>query len=465
MQRLLNRLNLDKWIKYGIAAILIAVPLYPKFPLIQVPGIYVSIRIEDFLILIVSILWFIKVFPNLKTLWNDRIVRAIVLFLVVALLATISGIVFLHTITPVVGILQWGRRVEYFMGFFIAISSIKSQKDVEFFVKCIGIVLILVFLFGVGQKYFGWPVITTQNSEYSKGIALRYVAGGHLASTFAGHYDLATYVILTSPIFVALFFATKETLQKMFGGMDTRIMRGVIFFIIATSFWLMVNAASRISAVSYVLSLTITLFLIRKYKYIPIVVIITVIFAFATSNLFDRYLNIFDVVRKKLMGLIPTAYAQSPVSTLPDSTPVPAPVGLEDRSTSIRLAVEWPRAIRAFLKNPLLGTGYGSTTLATDNDYLRILGELGILGIISTFFVYFRITRELIAKSWPKGILSKKEINFKTVYLAGIIGVIPGILLNAVFIDVFEASKFAIPFWLMIGFGIVLLYEKNNETA
>src|SRR5258708_1045093 len=335
MQKHLKKLDIDKLIRYGIAAILIAVPLYPKFPFLQVPGIYVSIRIEDFLILIVTILWISKNVSNLKNLWRSKIVRAMVLFLATALLATASGIFFLHTATPIVGILEWGRRVEYLVGFVIAITTIKSQKDIEFYVKCVGIVLIIVFIYGFGQKYFAWPVITTQNSEYSKGIALRYVPGGHLASTFAGHYDLAAYMILTSPIFVGMFFVVKKSWEKV----------GILFIIII-SFWLMVNAASRTSTFSYVISLTVTLVLLRKYRYIPLVVVVTGIFAFATSNLFDRYLNIFDVVRKKLMGLIPTAYAQSPVSQLPVSTPVPAPIGLEDRSTSIRLAVEWPRAIQ-----------------------------------------------------------------------------------------------------------------------
>ncbi len=459
----MRKINLDIIIRYGIAAILMAVPLYPKFPFINVPGTYVSIRIEDFLILIVSVLWFIKNNYSLLKLWKNPVIRAIVIFLITSLLATLSGIFFLHTATSLVAILEWARRGEYLIGFFIAFSSIKSQKDVEFYVKCIGIVLILVFLFGLGQKYLSWPVITTQNSEYSKGIALRYVAGGHLASTFAGHYDLATYVILTSPIFVALLFASKETLKKMFGNIDQKIIRGIIFFIIAISFWLMVNAASRISAVSYVLAVSITLFIIRKYKYIPLIAVITLIFAFSTSNLFDRYLNIFEVIKHKLLGLIPTAYAQS--SKLPEATAAPAPVGLEDRSTSIRLAVEWPRAIRAFLKNPLLGTGYSSTTLATDNDYLRALGETGILGFISIFFVFFRVIKGLITKSWLKGIFAKKEIDFRTIYLAGIIGAIPGLLLNAVFIDIFEASKFAIPFWILVGFAVAILYhEKNYKT-
>ncbi|HSW98123.1 MAG TPA: hypothetical protein VLF89_09935, partial [Candidatus Saccharimonadales bacterium] len=183
--------KLDRVIKYGIAAILIAVAIYPKFPFLNVPGIYVSIRVEDFLILSVTLVWLARNYASLAGLWKNPIIRAVTLFLIVTFLATFVGIVFLHTATFLVAMLQWGRRVEYLMGFIIGLTSIKSIKDIQFYVKCIVIVLLIVFAFGLGQKYFGAPVITTQNEEYSKGIALRYVPGTQLVSTFAGHYDLA----------------------------------------------------------------------------------------------------------------------------------------------------------------------------------------------------------------------------------------------------------------------------------
>lgn len=450
MLKHIKQFNLDTIIKYGIAAILIAVPLYPKFPFLNVPGIYVSIRIEDFLILAVSILWFINNISTILKLFENRLIRVIVLFLLTTLLATLSGILFLRTATSLIGLLEWARRVEYLIGFVIAFTSIKSIKDVEFYIKCIGIVLVIVFIFGVGQKYFNFPVITTQNSEYSKGIALRYLSGTQLVSTFAGHYDLAGYVLLTSPIFVSMLFMKKISLK----------VKGIIFVVIAMSFWLMVNAASRTTTLSYVLAVSIALIILRKYKYVPIVVVITTIFAFSTSNLFDRYLNIINVIKSKLMGLMPTAYAQD---IGPTPTPAPPAPYVQDLSTAIRLNVEWPRAIRAFLKNPLLGTGYSSTTLATDNDYLRSLAETGLLGFVSLFFVFFRMLQELTVRSWPKGLFSKKEIDFRAVFLAGIIGAIPGILLNAVFIDIFEASKFAIPFWILAGFAIALVTRNVYE--
>ena len=64
MLKRLQKLDLDKIIRYGIAAIMLAVPLYQKFPFINIPGTYVSVRIEDFLVFVVFLAWIIKNLPN-----------------------------------------------------------------------------------------------------------------------------------------------------------------------------------------------------------------------------------------------------------------------------------------------------------------------------------------------------------------------------------------------------------------
>ena len=139
-------------------------------------------------------------------------------------------------------------------------------------------------------------------------------------------------------------------------------------------------------------------------------------------------------------------------------TPTPVPV-FEDRSTNIRLNVEWPRAIRAFAKNPFLGTGYSSITLATDNDYLRLLGEVGALGFLAFFLIFGKIS-EVLAKVLP---FDRHFEGIELAFIVGTVGAMLGIFLNAMFIDVFEASKFAIIFWLLIGFTISLTKYAKNE--
>ena len=53
--------KLNAILKYVSAAILLAVPLYPKFPLIAVSGTYVSVRLEDWLLLLTALTIFFSV--------------------------------------------------------------------------------------------------------------------------------------------------------------------------------------------------------------------------------------------------------------------------------------------------------------------------------------------------------------------------------------------------------------------
>jgi len=128
----------------------------------------------------------------------------------------------------------------------------------------------------------------------------------------------------------------------------------------------------------------------------------------------------------------------------------------EDRSISIRLNVEWPRSLRALRKNPILGTGYSSITLATDNDYLRMLGETGIFGFFSFFLMFGSVLIAIFSKAIKSGWDS-----IEGVFLYGALAAIPGVLLNMVFIDILEASKFAIVFWLILGSAVGL--AKNEK--
>jgi hypothetical protein len=455
--------NILKWV---VASVIIIIPLYPKFPFIKIPGTYVSIRIEDFLILVLFIVWLSTLNRiKIKYFFTDKVYIAILLFWVVTLISTLSGIFLTKTVVSGIGVLNWARRVEYMIMFFIgndsiSINNVKNKTNLSFYIKCLIIVILFVFLFGLGQKYLNWPVITTQNSEYSQGVALRYTPGGHLISTFAGHYDLAAFIILVSPLFYLLLFYKKSNeafLEDPFKNL-------LLLISIISGFWLLVNAASRISIVSYLISVSLSLVLIRKYKYIPLVLIISLIFISYSTNLISRYSRIFDVTIEKITGKPSLMYVMPEIEVkaqeqipafveMSAPTPTPPPV-FEDRSTSIRLNVEWPRALRAFTKNPIIGTGFSSITLATDNDYLRMIGEVGLLGLISFLLILVRIF-----KSFLKSFKPKRPLTLERVFLIGVMSMLPGIFLNAFFIDIFEASKFAIILWLILG----MAYEISNR--
>lgn len=128
-----------------------------------------------------------------------------------------------------------------------------------------------------------------------------------------------------------------------------------------------------------------------------------------------------------------------------------------DLSFTTRFQGEWPHAIEAFKRNLMLGSGYGSVSLAVDNNYLRILGEIGLLGFAS-FIALFVATGIYIKKALPN-VDSKVLKSFVLGFSAGLIG----LALNAALIDVFEASKIAFLMWLLIGVvvGALSFYQES----
>lgn len=424
-------------VKYLVTALMIFIPLYIKFPLFKIPGTYVSIRMEDFLIGITFITLLTIYLKDFTKFFKNNISKSILLFWLIGLISLLSGIFVTETVGDIIGVLHWLRRIEYMILFFagyIYIKNSKREDSILYLIKVLLLVNLFIFLYGIGQRYLGFPVIVTQNEEYSKGIALRWINGAHINSTFAGHYDLASYLLLTMSIFINLFFLVKNNMTKIILGVS-----------LALSYWLIAMAASRISIVSLLISIGIGLILIKKYKEIIFIFIISFIIFGFSPILKARYIRLFDVVKEKVTS-IGVVFAQS--------TEV-----FEDRSTSIRLNVEWPRAIRSLSKNPILGTGYSSISLATDNDYLRVLGEVGVLGF-SAFLLIFLHIYKLIVRSFRR--LEKLDI-YEKAFVTGFVGGIVGTLTNAMFIDIFEASKFATIFWLFMGITTTKLLQTHNE--
>jgi O-antigen ligase len=135
-------------------------------------------------------------------------------------------------------------------------------------------------------------------------------------------------------------------------------------------------------------------------------------------------------------------------------------------STAIRLDALWPNAIKGFLSNPLLGSGYATLNKetayhfteaeSTDNNFLRTLGETGLLGFIS-FYGVVSLAIYLAFK------LYRIKKDYVSAISVGFIGASLGLLLNATYIDVFAASKVAFTYWALTGVVMALFYLENNQ--
>ncbi len=137
-------------------------------------------------------------------------------------------------------------------------------------------------------------------------------------------------------------------------------------------------------------------------------------------------------------------------------------------SMGIRLDVLWPNAIAGLRRNPLLGSGYSTLVKAnvgdftyaesTDNDYLRMLGETGILGTLA----FLAILWVALSTAWK--VFKRSIVPFDLVLSVGFIGATVALLINATYIDIFESSKVVYTFWILVAL-IMRRYDMHYKKA
>ena len=516
-------------LKIGIAFLLIFIPLYPKFPSIQIAHTWVYIRLEDFFILFIVAMWLLQlVFKRVKL--PPKVWIPFIFYLGIALLSLIFSLVFiaphLANFFPSVAVLYYIRHIEYLSLFFVAFSTIKSKKDLRDYLIIFSVAVLAFSLYAFGQHFYlnlwhafpkffekfsyCFPSFQTGNEEFAKGIPLCLPEGARTNSTFAGHYDLAAYLVLIIPIFASIFLLVKKISHKILTLILTIIGVMVLIF-----------TASRVSFVAYLFGLTAAFIFLKKKKFIiPFYVLSIVLLLIFSSSTAKRFLETFRLasvvtnnqgqvvgelpsdlknkVSKNIIENIPTqnlpagsGYFGLPQLNAPQKTNQAAvqhalsieeakrlklenggveistisgtflikKVLVYDISFTTRFQAEWPNAWNAMLRNPLLGSGFATITLAADNNYLRILGETGLLGMaafLSVFFILALVLKQVLPAVTDK--LSKA-------YMLGLAGGILGLFFNAILIDVFEASKVAETLWILLGIaaGTAFLYKKEFE--
>ena len=214
---------INKFLKYLFPALVLLlmlfIPLYPKLPLIDVKNTWVYVRVEDFLVLFVLVAWFVMLVKKKVTL-KTPLTIPIMCFWIVGALVTIHGVVIIFPqikdVFPNVALLEYLRHIEYLSLFFVAVAAVKSKNFVFASIWTVIVTLLGVIIYGFGQKYFSFPAYLTMNEEYAKGIPILISQQNRVSSTFAGHYDLAAYLVLIIPIVVSLFFGFKNIFIKIF---------------------------------------------------------------------------------------------------------------------------------------------------------------------------------------------------------------------------------------------------------
>jgi hypothetical protein len=215
------------------------IPLYPKLPLKLIEYTYIAVRLDDIYVGFVVAVFFIQLLRGKVKI--DRYFLILFITFWAAVFASFAVGYFLqHTLRQQlfqIGLLHSGRRVQYMIFFFIGFTTVKKKEDLLFYVRLIFIVLLLVTLYGMGQKFLGWPAIQTMNPAFARGALLYLTPEARISSTFGGHYDLAAYLVLLIPFVVAMYFYSKN----------------IFYYVVAfLSIFALTLTASRISFIAYI---------------------------------------------------------------------------------------------------------------------------------------------------------------------------------------------------------------------
>ena len=492
--------KLFTWLDSNILKMLLVgyiffIPLFPKLPFQGVNYTYIAIRFEDLLVAFIYFVFLIQLLRRKVTL-NTSYLVLFILFWISVFISFYLGFFVQHTVVIMnVGFLNALRRIEYMSIFFVFASMVKTKKDFIFYLRFILSTIIIVTIYGLGQKYLGWPAVQTMNPEYAKGYILILDSWARISSTFGGHYDLSAFLLFFMPLLLALTIKVNKWFY--------------IIFLLALSN--LVLAGSRVTYGAYVMSTFPFLLFYRKWKLLLITIIATIGLTSISTNLTQRInrtfqtkqiyidkttgqttvprrlqvddlpvgdyiidkngansravdvgsgaitinskdakevrLNLLDNIRNdaKKAGKVLTAAEENRLLEEAFSNMKVASAVIPDISVATRLQVEWPRAIMAFIKYPVFGKGPSSITEATDNDYLRWLGEFGIVG--TSIFIF------ILGKLFLSLFFAAKNSKTDQLIIAGILAGYFGLLINAVMIDIFEASKVAFIFWMVMGMG------------
>jgi len=520
MARLLRWLD-DNLLPILAGFLLIFIPLYPKLPLFDVlPGYIVRVRFEDFLVFFTILIWLLWIIRGKTKLTENPLIKPIAAYLLVGLLSMVSAVFIVQTVPNELlhiqkMVLHFLRRIEYFSLFFIFYSSIKTLRQVKIYMGLLIATIIGVAIYGFGQKYLYWPAFSTMNREFSKGWMLYLTAHARVLSTFGGHYDLAAFTMMALVFLWSLFFGLKNWFWKV-----------GIFIVLSAAFWTLILTASRTSFIAYLIGLSIMFFFYAYKKGLKwtisrwlAVTLVSIIVMLSFGDLSERFTKLLKI-DERISGLkfllltpigkppddkaiflannpdelsaITSSSDQPPTTRRPSDVetdiPLVIPVGTDgatitkqrsysrtaftyDLSTAIRFDALWPMAISGFKRNILLGSGYSTLNKtqtsqfteaeSTDNDYLRSLGETGLLGFI-TFFGTLFIILYLV---WRNLSIIRDPVIFSLA--AGFSGLLVGLLVNAVYIDVFESSKVAFSFWAITGITLagVNIAKRNRGTT
>ena len=373
----------------------------------------ITLRFDDFLLLVVGFAWLIKVAihkesaPFFKTPLNGPIM----LYIAASVLATLMGVI-AGRVNPKVGFFFLLKYYEYVFLYFMVVNAVSSQKQAKRLVAASFVACFLVSLYAVAQ----------------------IPSGGRASAPFEGEggepNTLGGYLVFMLSIGTGLLLTRDAVPSKI----PLLILMGV------GSLGLMATLSRASFLAAGVVVMAIGVFLGRRKPLLLMLLLIGVLTSplWAPGAVKERIL--FTFTQEKLEGQIHVG-------------------GLRvDTSTSERLR-SWQQSLELFPRYPLWGTGVTGGPFM-DAMYPRVLTEAGLLGLVAFLFLLWSIFRAGLTAfhQAPDPFSRGLALGFLLGFL--------GLLAHAIGANTFLIVRIMEPFWLYAALVVkgLLLMQKNQSV-
>ncbi len=370
----------------------------------------VTLRVDDFVILMIGFSWLAKMAINkqLGLFLRTPLNKPIGYYIIVCLISTLLGAIFVdvHLKTGFFFVLKY---FEYVFIYFMVANHLQDKGQIRKYLWAMLITCLIVSLIGIVQIPEGVRVSAPFEGEAGE------------PNTFGG------YLVFMICITTGLFLTTVSFREQ--------VTYGLLILLFSIPF---LYTQSRSSYIAIIPAMFVFVWLSEKRQWFIVSLIALALFLpfIAPDETKERITYTFEQgkTRKDVIEI--------------------SGVKL-DTSTSARLN-SWKNVARDWVKHPFLGygvTGYGFV----DAQYFRVLIETGILGLATFFFLIFSIFKQTYIIF--KGTSGPFEKGLCMGFLAGFVG----LLVHGIGANTFIIVRIMEPFWFLLAMVIMIQNLKGED--
>jgi O-antigen ligase/polysaccharide polymerase Wzy-like membrane protein len=363
----------------------------------------VTLRIDDFIILIIGFSWLAKMALNkqLGLFLRTPLNRPIAYYISVCLISTLLGFLF-GDIKLKTGLLFVLKYFEYIFIFFMVANHIKTRNQVRNYLWALLATCVIVSIMGIAQIPEGVRVSAPFEGETGE------------PNTFGG------YLLFMMSISVGLFLSSPSIRSQVIYAAMTLLFALPLFY-----------TQSRSSYLAVIFSMLVFVWLSAKKHWVilGLLLVLSLLPFFAPNPAKERVAYTFEQGRAR--------------------TDVVEVLGVKlDTSTTARL-MSWKHVARDWIRHPVFGFGVTGYEFV-DAQYFRVLIETGVLGLMTFFILVFSIFRE--AYQVFRNTASDLEKGLCMGFLAGFIG----LLVHGIGANTFIIVRIMEPFWFVLAMVIMI---------